>query len=57
LGFCPGDHNCDGGVDGSDVNSFFDAWERGLSDGDIDQDGAVDGRDVEKFFEHWDAGC
>jgi hypothetical protein len=39
------------------VNSFFDAWERGLSDGDIDQDGAVDGRDVEKFFEHWDAGC
>ena len=57
VGFCPGDHNCDGGVDGSDIESFFDAWENGSVDGDVDGDGAVDGRDVEFFFDRWGAGC
>ena len=55
--FCPGDFNQDGGVDGSDVDAFFTAWESGDSAADINQDGGVDGTDVESFFARWEAGC
>ncbi len=54
---CPSDFNLDGGVDGSDVNAFFDAWESGDMSADLNADGGVDGGDVEVFFEHWEAGC
>ncbi|MBS0198456.1 MAG: hypothetical protein JSR77_17025 [Planctomycetes bacterium] len=54
---CAGDYNCDGGVDGTDVQSFFADWERGLESADINADGGIDGADVSAFFEHWEAGC
>lgn len=56
-GPCPGDFNVDGGVDGTDVDAFFVAWESGLSNADINNDGGVDGADVEAFFAFWENGC
>lgn len=56
-GPCPGDFNVDGGVDGSDIDAFFQAWEAGLSNADINSDGGVDGTDVEAFFSFWENGC
>jgi hypothetical protein len=53
---CPADFNCDGGVDGGDVESFFLAWEAGHSSADVNQDGGVDGGDAETFFVSWEAG-
>lgn len=52
----PADFNRDGGVDGSDVQAFFDAWEVAEPDADVNGDGAVDGSDVEDFFVTWQAG-
>jgi hypothetical protein len=57
LAICPGDFNCDGGVDGLDIDAFFAAWEAGLFEADINVDGGVDGPDVGAFFERWEAGC
>jgi hypothetical protein len=53
---CPADMNRDGGVDGSDLEPFFIAWEAGTSDADINADGGVDGGDAEAFFVLWEAG-
>ncbi|MCX5690044.1 MAG: hypothetical protein NTV94_09740, partial [Planctomycetota bacterium] len=57
LGMCLGDFNCDGGVDGSDVDAFFGAWESGQVAADVDADGGVDAADVEMFFGRWEQGC
>lgn len=57
LTICPGDFNCDGGVDGEDVGAFFREWESGNAAADVNADGGVDGADVSAFFEHWEAGC
>lgn len=57
LTVCVGDFNCDGGVDGTDVNDFFTAWESGDTIADVNADGGVDGADVNDFFTHWEAGC
>jgi hypothetical protein len=54
---CAGDFNLDGGTDGSDVSSFFAAWEQGGAFADVNGDGGVDGADVGVFFEHWEQGC
>ncbi|MCX5690818.1 MAG: hypothetical protein NTV94_13720 [Planctomycetota bacterium] len=54
---CIADFNLDGGVDGSDVEAFFAAWEGGDSSADLNFDGGVDGGDVETFFARWEAGC
>jgi hypothetical protein len=54
---CPADLNRDGGVDGTDVGSFFAGWEAGEPSTDLNGDGAVDGQDVQEFFTHWEAGC
>lgn len=54
---CVGDFNRDGGVDGADVQAFFEAWEAGLAAGDVNEDGGVDGADVAYFFGFWEAGC
>ncbi|MBS0195556.1 MAG: WD40 repeat domain-containing protein [Planctomycetes bacterium] len=54
---CIGDYNCDGGIDGGDVQSFFTDWEAGLAGADVDGDGGVDGEDVETFFVNWENGC
>ncbi|MCX5691822.1 MAG: hypothetical protein NTV94_18850 [Planctomycetota bacterium] len=57
VSLCPGEFNCDGGVDGGDIDAFFAAWESGDSLADINQDGGVDGADVEDFFARWEGGC
>jgi hypothetical protein len=49
--------NCDGGIDGDDVITFFTDWDQGLTAADFNQDGGVDGDDVIAFFERWDSGC
>lgn len=54
---CPGDFNCDSGVDGDDVIEFFAAWDLSLATADVDGSGGVDGDDVIAFFGRWDAGC
>jgi hypothetical protein len=54
---CIGDFNQDGGVDGSDIEVFFLAWEAGGVDAVVNADGGVDGGDVEAFFIRWSAGC
>ncbi|MCX5691546.1 MAG: hypothetical protein NTV94_17435 [Planctomycetota bacterium] len=53
---CPADFNQDGGVDGADVNAFFEAWEAGESTADVNLDGGVDGSDIDTFFTAWEAG-
>ncbi len=57
LAVCPGDFNCDGGVDGADVSAFFAVWEAGDPAADLTVDGGVDGADVELFFARWSGGC
>jgi hypothetical protein len=54
---CIGDHNQDGGIDGSDVTEFFRDWSEGNVAADVNQDGGVDGTDVDVFFAAWSAGC
>jgi len=56
LPACPADFNQDGGIDGTDVESFFAAWVTGESDADVNADGGVDGEDVGTFFGAWVAG-
>jgi hypothetical protein len=53
---CPADFNQDGGVDGADVEAFFEAWMNGEDSADVNQDGGVDGADMEVFFAAWKAG-
>lgn len=53
---CPADFNQDGGVDGSDVEAFFAAFESGDDSADVNQDGGITGEDVESFFIVWEAG-
>ena len=50
------DFNFDGGVDGSDVEAFFIAWQEGAVEADFNIDGGVDGQDVEAFFIAWENG-
>ncbi len=57
LSTCFADTNGDGGVDGSDVEAFFLAWEAAAPLGDFNLDGGVDGADVEAFFLAWESGC
>lgn len=57
LTVCVGDYNCDGGVDGSDVESFFRDWASTSLDADLNSDGGIDGQDIEVFFVHWENGC
>lgn len=57
LVVCSGDFNCDGGIDGADLDSFFSAWEDGADAADVNRDGGVDGADVQEFFVRWEAGA
>lgn len=54
---CPADFNEDGGVDGADVEAFYETWENGLPAADFNQDGGIDGADVDAFFQRWGNGC
>lgn len=56
YGLCPADFSKDGGVDGLDVQSFFEAWETGSTQADVNFDGAVEGADIETFFTFWSQG-
>jgi hypothetical protein len=53
---CPADFNEDGGIDGADVEAFFNVWEMGGETADVNADGGVDGADVESFFAAWGGG-
>ncbi len=53
---CPADFNQDGGIDGADVDAFYQAWEAGDATADVNADGGIDGSDVETFFEAWENG-
>jgi hypothetical protein len=57
VSLCNADLNCDGGVDGSDIDAFFALWEAGDPGADVNADGGVDGDDVGAFFMTWQAGC
>jgi len=50
---CTSDFNSDGGVDGSDLGAFFEAWEAGDFLADVNQDGGVDGADAQWFVTRW----
>lgn len=53
---CPADFNNDGGIDGSDIEAFFQAWQAGDPQADMNIDGGIDGADVEAFFTAWERG-
>jgi hypothetical protein len=53
---CYADVNNDGGIDGSDVQAFFELWEAGDPVSDLNNDGGIDGADVETFFAYWEGG-
>jgi uncharacterized membrane protein len=53
---CFADFNTDGGIDGSDLEPFFAAWEHGETTADVNQDGGVDISDVQVFFTQWESG-
>ncbi len=53
---CPADFNNDGGIDGSDVDAFMQAWSAGITDADVNLDGGIDGSDVVTFFVAWENG-
>jgi len=53
---CAADYNGDGGIDGGDIEPFFDDWSEGLNRADVNDDGGIDGSDVEEFFRVWTAG-
>lgn len=56
--YCPADFNQDGGIDGADVEAFFDQWSIADPTADVDQSGGIDGADVEYYFVIWqNAGC
>jgi len=57
---CIADQNCDGGVDGSDIEPFFIKFAAANPSADVNNDGGVDGSDVEAFSVAWaigDRGC
>lgn len=56
INLCYADYNNDGGVDGSDIESFFYEWEGGSFDADVNNDGGVDGQDVDVFYTAWERG-
>jgi hypothetical protein len=53
---CAADFNGDGGIDGSDVQAFFNSWQGGEPCADVNGDGGIDGSDVQFFFAEWEAG-
>ena len=66
-GFAKGDMNCDGAVDGADIEPFFFASSDpvgsqaafpgcNLTNADINGDASVDGADIEPFFECLSSG-
>ncbi|MBS0196426.1 MAG: hypothetical protein JSR77_06685 [Planctomycetes bacterium] len=55
-GECIADFNEDGGIDGTDMYDFVQAWEHWLPTADIDGDLDVDSDDWQAFFSPWENG-
>jgi hypothetical protein len=53
---CIADFNADGGVDGGDIEAFFQVWQTGEQFADVNRDGGVDGLDIQIFFIEWETG-
>jgi len=53
---CAADYDNSGGVDGADVEAFFQEWQNSASCSDVDSSGGIDGSDVQAFFVRWSAG-
>jgi hypothetical protein len=53
---CIADFNADGGVDGGDIEAFFQVWQTGEQFADVNRDGGVDGLDIQVFFIEWETG-
>jgi len=47
---CAADFNQGGGVDGTNVGTFFAAWELADGSADVNEDGGIDGGDGSAFF-------
>jgi len=56
MEFCIADANCDGGIDGGDVEAFVLAWQGADPRADVNFDGGIDGSDAAAFFEAWESG-
>lgn len=54
--FCIADFNRDGGIDGADIEAFFNAWTEGDPMADVNGDGGIDGSDVQEFILQWENG-
>lgn len=54
---CAADYDCTGGVDGLDIEHFFNDWMSGLPRADMNGDGGIDGADIADFFFMWERGC
>lgn len=54
---CIADFNQDGGIDGSDLETFFTLWETGVPAADVNLDGGTDGQDIETFIVRWESGA
>ncbi|MBS0196373.1 MAG: hypothetical protein JSR77_06410 [Planctomycetes bacterium] len=50
------DFDQNGGIDGSDIEAFFRAWEISDLAADVNDDGGVDGADIQDFFAAWQSG-
>lgn len=54
---CPADFDGSGGIDGSDLAFFFEAFEQGDVSADLDESGGIDFGDVGSFFASFEGGC
>lgn len=54
---CPADFDGSGGIDGSDLAFFFEAFEQGDMSADLDESGGIDFGDVGSFFASFEGGC
>lgn len=53
---CAADFDQDGGITGTDIQAFFEAFEAGTSCSDVNNDGGITGADIESFFTRFEAG-
>ena len=53
FGCGPGDFNCDGCVDGTDLSRLLGYWGLSSPDHDVNQDGMVDGADLTILLGEW----
>lgn len=54
---CIADMDFNGGIDGTDLAIFFNAFEAGNPAADLDRNGGIDGTDLATFFNAFETGC